>query len=98
VDARRGDREGPAAVTLDVEFEEQGGEAPTPYEVLLHAALVGDTSRFKRQDAVDECWRVMQPLIDNPPPVHPYAPGSWGPDAAASLVADHGGWEGPWVG
>ncbi|HET6666471.1 MAG TPA: glucose-6-phosphate dehydrogenase [Intrasporangium sp.] len=98
VDARRGDREGPAAVTLDVEFEEQGGEAPTPYEVLLHAALVGDTSRFKRQDSVEECWRVMQPLIDNPPPVHPYRPGSWGPDAAGSLVADHGGWEGPWIG
>jgi glucose-6-phosphate 1-dehydrogenase len=98
VDARRGDQPGPAAVTLDVEFEEQGGEAPTPYEVLLHAALVGDTSRFKRQDAVDECWRVMQPLIDSPPPVHPYEPGTWGPEAAASLVADHGGWEGPWTG
>jgi glucose-6-phosphate 1-dehydrogenase len=39
----------------------------------------------------------MQPLIDNPPPVHPYAPGSWGPEAAAALTADHGGWEGPWV-
>jgi glucose-6-phosphate 1-dehydrogenase len=98
VDARRGDREGPAAVTLDVEFEKQGGEAPTPYEVLLHAALVGDTSRFKRQDSVHECWRIMQPLIDNPPPVHPYQTGSWGPEAATSLVADHGGWEGPWVG
>ena len=98
VDARRGDQEGPAAVTLDVEFEKQGGEAPTPYEVLLHAALVGDTSRFKRQDSVDECWRIMQPLIDTPPPVHTYPPASWGPEAAGSLVADHGGWEGPWIG
>ena len=97
MDAKRGDQEGPAAVTLDVEFEKQGGEAPTPYEVLLHAALVGETSRFKRQDSVDECWRIMQPLIESPPPVHPYKQGSWGPEAANTLVADHGGWEGPWV-
>ena len=35
--------------------------------------------RFTRQDAVEETWRVMQPLLDAPPPVHAYAPGSWGP-------------------
>ena len=74
VDAHRADGKGPQPVTLDVEFADEGGEGPTPYEVLLHAALVGDSSRFKRQDAVEECWRIMQPLIDNPPPVHPYAP------------------------
>ena len=98
VDAKRADRTGPSPVTLDVEFDEQGGEGATPYEVLLHAALVGDTSRFKRQDTVDECWRVMQPLIDGPPPVQAYEPGSWGPEAAGTLVAGHGGWEGPWIG
>jgi glucose-6-phosphate 1-dehydrogenase len=97
LDARRGDQEGPAPVNLDVGFADQGGEAPTPYEVLLHAALVGDSSRFKRQDAVDECWRVMQPLIDNPPSVQPYPPGTWGPDAANQLVAEHGGWRDPWI-
>ena len=57
----------------------EGGEGPTPYEVLLHAALIGDSKRFTRQDAVEETWRVMQPLLDAPPPVHAYAPGSWGP-------------------
>ena len=87
----------PQPVTLDVEFAEEGGEGATPYEVLLHAAMTGDASRFKRQDAVEECWRIMQPLIDNPPPVHPYAPGTWGPEAANTLVADHGGWQGPWI-
>jgi glucose-6-phosphate 1-dehydrogenase len=97
IDAHRADGAGPQAVTMDVEFAEQGGEAPTPYEVLLHAAIVGDSSRFKRQDVVEENWRIMQPLIDNPPPVHPYAPGSWGPDAGSTLVADHGGWQGPWI-
>ncbi len=65
-----------------MEFAAQGGEGATPYEVLLHAAMVGDTARFNRQDAVDECWRIMQPLLDTPGPVHPYAPGSWGPAEA----------------
>ena len=87
----------PQPVTLDVEFADEGGEGATPYEVLLHAAMTGEASRFKRQDAVEECWRIMQPLVDNPPPVHSYAPGTWGPEAANALVADHGGWEGPWI-
>ena len=97
VDAHRGDASGPQAITLDVEFAAEGGEGPTPYEVLLHAALTGRSGRFKRQDVVEECWRIMQPLLVDPPPVHPYAPGSWGPDEATALVAEHGGWHGPWV-
>ena len=39
----------------------------------------------------------MQPLLDSPPPVHPYAQGSWGPAEAEKLVAAYGGWHGPWV-
>ena len=39
----------------------------------------------------------MQPLLDAPPEVHPYAPGSWGPEAAEQLVAGHGRWHGPWI-
>jgi glucose-6-phosphate 1-dehydrogenase len=97
VDAHRADVGGPAPITLDVEFAAEGGEGPTPYEVLLHAALVGDSKRFTRQDAVEETWRVMQPLLDAPPPVHAYAPGSWGPEAAEKLVAGYGRWHGPWI-
>jgi glucose-6-phosphate 1-dehydrogenase len=84
-------------IELDMEFAEEGGEGPTPYEVLLHAAMIGNSTRFTRQDAVEETWRVMQPLLDAPPPVHTYAPGSWGPEAAEALVADYGGWRGPWL-
>ena len=97
VDAHRADGKGPQAITLDAEFASEGGEGATPYEVLLHAAILGDSGRFKRQDMVEENWRIMQPLIDDPPPVHPYAPGSWGPAIASTLVADHGGWQGPWI-
>jgi glucose-6-phosphate 1-dehydrogenase len=95
VEAHRAD--GPGPIELDMEFAAEGGEGPTPYEVLLHAALVGNPLRFTRQDAVEETWRVMQPLLDSPPPVHPYAQGSWGPEAADELVAGHGRWHEPWV-
>ena len=97
VDAQRGEARPPEQITLDMEFADEGGEGPTPYEVLLHAAMMGDSKRFTRQDGVEEAWRVFQPLIDSPPPVHPYAKGSWGPAAADQLVAEHGGWRGPWV-
>ena len=78
----RATRRRPEQIHLDMEFAEEGGEGPTPYEVLLHAAMVGDSTRFTRQDGVEETWRVMQPLLDAPPPVHAYAKGSWGPAAA----------------
>jgi glucose-6-phosphate 1-dehydrogenase len=97
VEAHRADAPGSEPITLDMEFAQEGGEGPTPYEVLLHAAMVGDSTRFTRQDAVEETWRVMQPLLDAPPPVHPYAQGSMGPEAADSLVAGHGRWHEPWV-
>ena len=97
VNAQRSEERRPEQITLDMEFAEQGGEGPTPYEVLLHAAMIGNSTRFTRQDAVEETWRIMQPLLDSPPPVHPYAPGSWGPAEADKLVAGHGSWRGPWV-
>jgi glucose-6-phosphate 1-dehydrogenase len=74
-----------------------GGEGATPYEVLLHAALEGNSVRFTRQDGVEETWRIMQPLLDSPPPVHRYAPGSFGPAEADKLVAGYDHWHGPWI-
>ena len=97
VGAHRADAPGASPIDLDVEFSEAGGEGPTPYEVLLHAAMVGDSTRFTRQDGVEETWRVMQPLLDTPPPVHVYAPGSWGPKEADALVEGHGRWHEPWI-
>jgi glucose-6-phosphate 1-dehydrogenase len=95
--AQRGEEMLAEQINLDMEFATQGGEGPTPYEVLLLAAMRGDSRRFTRQDGVEQAWRVLQPLLDAPPPVHPYAKGSWGPAAADKLVAGHGGWRGPWI-
>jgi glucose-6-phosphate 1-dehydrogenase len=97
LDAHRADKAGPTEIQLDMEFTEEGGEDPTPYEVLLHAALIGDATHFTRQDIVEETWRIVQPLLDAPPPVHPYAQDSWGPDESKQLVAHYGGWHGPWI-
>jgi glucose-6-phosphate 1-dehydrogenase len=97
LDAHRADQPGPAEIELDMEFAQEGGEGATPYEVLLHAALVGDSTHFTRQDGVEETWRVVQPLLDAPPPVHPYAKGSWGPAEAERVPAGYGGWRGPWL-
>ncbi len=97
LNARRAESIQPEPVTLDMEFAQQGGEGATPYEVLLQAAMGGRRLRFTRQDGVEEQWRIMQPLLDAPPPVQPYAPGSWGPKGADDLVRSHDGWRGPWI-
>jgi len=93
------DAEKPAlrSVQMDMEFASFGGEGPTPYEVLLDAAMHGNSSSFARQDAVEETWRVVQPLLDSPPQVEVYEPGTWGPASADDLTRDYGGWRSPWL-
>ena len=97
LDAHRADAASAAPILFDVEFAAMGGEGATPYEVLLHAALIGETTRFTRQDGVEQTWRIMQPLLDDPPPVHAYESGSWGPKEADDLVAGHSRWHEPWI-
>jgi glucose-6-phosphate 1-dehydrogenase len=90
-------RREPGPITLDMDFAAQGGEAHTRYEVLIHAALVGNNTRFTRRDGIAEQWRIMQPLLDKTSLIHTYAPGTWDPEAADKLTAAAGGWRGPWV-
>jgi glucose-6-phosphate 1-dehydrogenase len=97
LEAKRAHDRDPGPITMDMKFAEEGGEGPTPYEVLLHAALIGDQSRFTRQDGIEECWRIVQPLLDDPPPVQPYAKGTWGPAAADEIVAGECPWHEPWI-
>ena len=97
LDARRADSSTPQEIDLDMEFADEGGEGATPYEVLLHAAIEGDSTQFTRQDSIEETWRILQPLIDHPPDTHSYPPGSWGPKAADRLTSGHGPWRAPWL-
>ena len=84
-------------VDLSLIFSEELGEAPEPYERLLCDAMSGDSSHFTREDGVEETWRIVAPLLDAPPPVESYRPGSWGPASAAKLVAGHPHWRDPWL-
>ena len=82
---------------LEVLFEKAPGEDPEPYERLLDDALHGRTELFTREDAVEETWRIVQPLLDEPGPVHPYAPGTWGPEEANGLTRGICQWYEPWL-
>jgi glucose-6-phosphate 1-dehydrogenase len=96
VEAKQPGAEALRQVHLDLLFTEQLGEEPTPYERLLGDALAGDRQRFADQDAIDQTWRIVEPLLDAPTEVRKYERGSWGPDAASRLVDGHGGWRTPW--
>ena len=81
----------------DVELvarHQQGRDEP-PYERLLGDALAGNATLFTRDEAVEEAWRVVDPVLDLPDAVETYAPGSWGPTSAAEVVAGKEGWHDP---
>jgi glucose-6-phosphate 1-dehydrogenase len=82
-------------VSLDLDFAEELGEPPQPYERLLADVIRGDSTLFPRWDVIEATWRIVQPLLDSRPPVEPYEPGTWGPSSADALAADHGGWRDP---
>jgi glucose-6-phosphate 1-dehydrogenase len=65
------------------------------YERLLGDAMTGDQTLFARQDAVEAAWTVVDPVLGDASPVHPYQPGTWGPAEADHLTADVGGWDDP---
>jgi glucose-6-phosphate 1-dehydrogenase len=82
---------------LEVLFEKKPGEDPEPYERLLGDAIAGRTQLFTREDTVEETWRIVQPLLDEPGPVLPYQPGTWGPPEAEKLTRGICQWHEPWL-
>jgi glucose-6-phosphate 1-dehydrogenase len=57
------------------------------YERLIHDVMIGDRTLFTTSGAVERLWQISQPLLDQPPPVQLYEPGSWGPAAIEELIA-----------
>lgn len=91
-----GDRLVSRPVELDYDYDRQrDGLYEDAYARLLEDALDGEQRLFARADGVEEAWRVVQPVLDNPPPSRPYEPGTWGPAEADELIAAHGGWHRP---
>jgi glucose-6-phosphate 1-dehydrogenase len=75
------------AVDVNVDFAAALGERQDAYERLLNDAIDGSSRRFARQDVVERTWRVVQPALDFPGPVHPYFRSTWGPSEADRILA-----------
>jgi glucose-6-phosphate 1-dehydrogenase len=95
--AKQAGEEAFQAADLEVLFEKVPGEDPEPYERLLGDAIVGEHGLFTRQSSIEETWRVVQPLLDEPGRVHPYERGTWGPKEAEKLTRGTGQWSQPWL-
>jgi glucose-6-phosphate 1-dehydrogenase len=70
--------------TGDTDYAEDVLEA---YERLILDAMRGDHTLFTTADGIETLWERSIPLLESPPPVKSYAPGSWGPDAISPLIA-----------
>jgi glucose-6-phosphate 1-dehydrogenase len=88
-----GKRPGPGMTLekLSMQFSiseiEAEGDTLEAYERLIRDAMNGDHTLFTTADGIERLWEVAQPLLDNPPEVELYAPGSWGPGSIRDLIA-----------
>ena len=57
------------------------------YERLIYDAMSGDHTLFTTAEGIERLWELSTPLLENPPPVRSYPPGSWGPNAIHQLIA-----------
>jgi glucose-6-phosphate 1-dehydrogenase len=73
---------------------EHPDEAMEPYERLIGDAMRGDDTLFAREDGVEAAWRVVAPILGMER-LYPYAPGSWGPEEAASFIGRGVPWHDP---
>jgi glucose-6-phosphate 1-dehydrogenase len=65
-----------------------GGEGLLePYERLLYDAMMGDRTLFTDAQGIERLWQASAGLLADPPPLHAYFPGSWGPPAMHDLIA-----------
>ncbi|WP_020179273.1 glucose-6-phosphate dehydrogenase [Methylopila sp. M107] len=59
------------------------------YERLILDAMRGDHTLFTAAEGIESLWAASQPLLEAPPPVRLYEPGSWGPKSIHQLIAPH---------
>ena len=79
----------------DLAFAQQPGSDIRPYDRLIGAALDGDRWLFARQDTVEAAWKIVDPVLGDAVPVHPYPRGSWGPEEADRLLPAGDTWHDP---
>ena len=80
-----------AASTMSFRYEDSFAQANAleGYERLILLAMLGDQSLFTRADGIERVWEISAPLLESPPPVEPYAPGTWGPASVEKLIAPY---------
>jgi glucose-6-phosphate 1-dehydrogenase len=88
---------GPVMTGRDVELfvAQQQGDDMDAYEVLISAALIGDTAHFAREDEVEAAWTIVDPVLRGGAPPLEYLQSSWGPPQAESLLKGPCGWHNP---
>ena len=79
----------------ELAFAQQPGSDMRPYDRLIGAALDGHRVLFARQDTVEAAWRVVDPILDDAVPVHPYPRNTWGPTEADALLPHNHTWHDP---
>ena len=90
-----GKRPGPGMTLekLSMQFSTQetsrAGDVLEAYERLILDAMRGDHTLFTTSEGIESLWARSQDLLDDPPPVKPYAQGTWGPNAIHQLIAPH---------
>jgi glucose-6-phosphate 1-dehydrogenase len=70
--------------SYETSFSAEPAEA---YERLILDAMLGDPTLFVRSDSVMHAWEIVQPVLDDPPPLLDYRAGTWGPKEADELIA-----------
>jgi len=80
---------------VELMLSEHAGSLLPPYQRLLGDAMRGNDNLFGREDVVDAQWRIVQPILVNPPACLEYDPGTWGPEAANALIGADGPWRDP---
>ena len=79
-------------VNLEVSYASLFPHRQPAYQRLLEDAMEGDHRRFGRADGVEEQWRIVDTVLEDPPEAELYRPGTWGPSRADLLAASVGGW------
>jgi glucose-6-phosphate 1-dehydrogenase len=79
----------------ELTFSGQSGSDMRPYDRLIGAALDWERWLFARQDTVEAAWKIVDPVLDDATPVHPYPRGSWGPKEADRLLPERDTWHDP---
>ena len=80
-----------AASTMSFRYEDSFAQANAleGYERLILLAMLGDQSLFTRADGIERVWEISAPLLESPPAVESYAPGTYGPASVEKLIAPY---------